>query len=613
MQSEVVRYAGHPTTTSVFYNTIFWLCGLCMVNSFVRRAAPHWALQRHELLALYVALNIGSAISGHDTVQVLLPIIAHPFYRADNVNRWAENLLPDLPRHLVVTDLEALKPFFSGSSSLYRDMHWKAWLLPATSWCLFLFVLLSLLLCINILLRRRWTQSERLAFPLVMLPIELTTPGAPILKNKILWVGFAIAVLLQLWNGAATLQPSIPMIPLKYVDYGKLITERPWSSIGFLPVAFYPFGIALGMLLPIDMLFSSWFFFWLWKAQFLVTAYMGWDQQPNFPYVNAQSLGAYIGIACGALWAARKHFAWVLSIMLGDEKEVQDPDEPIPLRLAAWLAVICLIILVVFCRLAGLNYWVIGVVLAIYLAISVAVSRMRGELGPPVHDLHYAGPDSILPQILGPAQFEKSDLTGLSFLWGFNRAYRGHVSPIQLEAFKMTEQTGGSPRAMFCMMVFAGLLAPIAAFWALLHLGYERGAAANIAPPNVLAIFGNEAWSRWSGWIQVPQAPQSGQGVAVLIGMTLTFLLNLVRGRVIGFPFHPVGYAVSSSWGMGILWVPMLIAWILKLVILRYGGLTLYRKVVPLLHGVILGECIMGSLWTIIGITQGIPTYAFWP
>ena len=32
MQSEVVRYAGHPTTISLFYNCIFWLCLLLGVN-----------------------------------------------------------------------------------------------------------------------------------------------------------------------------------------------------------------------------------------------------------------------------------------------------------------------------------------------------------------------------------------------------------------------------------------------------------------------------------------------------------------------------------------------------------------------------------------------------
>jgi hypothetical protein len=95
--------------------------------------------------------------------------------------------------------------------------------------------------------------------------------------------------------------------------------------------------------------------------------------------------------------------------------------------------------------------------------------------------------------------------------------------------------------------------------------------------------------------------------------MGFALLLNAVRIRVIGFPFHPIGYAVASSWGMNVLWMPMLLAWVVKVLVLRYGGLGLYRRVLPLCYGVIIGECVAGSLWTIVGILFGVPTYAFWP
>ncbi len=613
MQTEVVRYAGHPTTTSLFYNTVFWLCALIAGNSLTKRVAPKLALDRGELITLYAVLGIGSSLAGHDSIQVLLPILAWPVFRKDAANRWEETLVPFLPKHLVVSDPEALKNFYTGHSTLYDPDHLRAWMAPALSWCAFLTVLVALMLFTNILLRKRWTQSEKLAFPLVMLPLELTAPGAPILRNPTLWAGFATATALELWNGTATLIPSLPLIPFKYQDYGTVFTERPWNAIGWLPIGFYPFGIALGMLLPLDFLFSSWFFYLFWKAQLVTAAWTGWDREPNFPYVNAQSLGAYLGIAIGALWAARKHLAWVVAVAVGDEKETREPDDPISMRTAAWSALVCIVLLAVFAHFAGISPAVTAGALAIYLAIAVAVSRMRAELGPPVHDLHYAGPDTMLPQILGPTRFDRGDLIGLSFWWGFNRAYRGLAMPIQIEAFKMAEQARFSARNLHIALLVAGFLAPLCGFWALLDLCYDRGAAGNISPPNVLAIFGGEAWNRWNGWNGVPLPPQTPQGIAVGAGFAFTLFLNLLRGRIIGFPFHPVGYAVSSSWGMSVLWIPMLIAWIMKLAVLRYGGLALYRKWVPFFHGIILGECLTGSLWSIVGIVQDVPTYAFWP
>ncbi|MCX8053233.1 MAG: hypothetical protein N3B12_05445 [Armatimonadetes bacterium] len=64
---------------------------------------------------------------------------------------------------------------------------------------------------------------------------------------------------------------------------------------------------------------------------------------------------------------------------------------------------------------------------------------------------------------------------------------------------------------------------------------------------------------------------------------------------------------------MHMLWLPLFIAWVIKLVILRYGGLKLYRRALPFFLGVILGECIVGSFWTIWGISTHVPSYAFWP
>jgi hypothetical protein len=613
MQSEVIRYAGHPSTISLFYNCIFWLCLILAINSVLRKTLPRMALTRHEVLSLYAVLGISTAIAGHDMVQVLLPILAYPAYRADNANRWQETLVPILPSWLTVGDKDALKPFYTGHSTLYQTDHLSAWLPPALVWSGFLATLCATFLCLNALLRQQWTRSERLAFPLIQLPLELSEPRAPLLRNRLFWAGVTVAVGLQLWNGLATLTPQVPMIPIKNVDYGgPNFPHRPWSAIGWLPVGFYPFGIALGMLLPLDLSFSSWFFFLFWKAQLVLSAYFGWDQKPGFPYIEGQSLGAYLGVAAGALFAMRKRFAAVFWQLWEGGKNEGDDDEPIPPRVAAFGALLGLVLLFTFFRLAGLSGWIAAAFLLIYFGLAVGITRMRAELGPPVHDLHRAGPDSFLPQALGPTSFSRSELVVLAMSWGFNRAYRTHPMPIQLEAVKLTDRSGRAGRPLFLALLLAGIVAPLAAFWALLHLSYEVGAAA-ITPPNVLAIFGREAWGRFDSWNNVPQPPQTEYTAATGGGLAFVLLLNLLRSRVMGFPFHPVGYAVSSSWGMSVLWVPMLLAWMLKLVLLRYGGLALYRKALPFFFGVILGECLAGSLWSLLGIWGGIPTYAFWP
>jgi hypothetical protein len=46
-------------------------------------------------------------------------------------------------------------------------------------------------------------------------------------------------------------------------------------------------------------------------------------------------------------------------------------------------------------------------------------------------------------------------------------------------------------------------------------------------------------------------------------------------------------------------------------VIVRYGGLKLYRKVVPFFLGLILGDFLSGGVFNLIGIFWDLPVYHF--
>jgi len=63
---------------------------------------------------------------------------------------------------------------------------------------------------------------------------------------------------------------------------------------------------------------------------------------------------------------------------------------------------------------------------------------------------------------------------------------------------------------------------------------------------------------------------------------------------------------------MNLVWVPLLIAYIVKVIIFRYGGIQSYRNALPFFYGLILGQFVPGSLLNIWGIATGTPTYQFW-
>ncbi|HLV80082.1 MAG TPA: DUF6785 family protein [Chthonomonadaceae bacterium] len=616
---EVVRYAGHPTTISLFFNVVFELAALLAVNAGLRRRLPRAALTPGELLTIYIMLALASAVMGHDMIEVLVPILAHAHYFARPENGWAADILPYLPRWLVVSDPGALRAFYIGHSSLYAGPNLRAWIGPVLAWTGFLTLLGFLMLCLNALLRRQWTENEKLSYPLVILPLEMVNPQTQLFRSRVFWWGVATVAALELWNGLAYLYPSLPLLPLKRFgpaqDLPTYMASPPWKSIGVISVALYPFGIALGMLLPVDLLFSAWFFTWVWALEPVAGAWFGYADTPGFPYLEPQSFGAYLGVAVTALWLGRRAFAAIWRGIFDLRRDLGDAEEPLPYRWAAAGLAGGSLGVYGFCRAAGMSSEMIVAFFLLYFALAVAITRMRAELGPPAHDLSAAGPDTILPAVTASGQIGRTDLGMLSLFYGFNRAYRSHPMPVQLEGFKIAERGGGSYRRLFWAMLAALAVGALCGFWADLHQTYRLGAGEKIAPPNVQLIFGGEAWTRMGGWIHAstPVQQQFNTRAAIAVGFGTVLLLSALRLRFPWFPLHPVGYAVSSSWSLGLLWLPLMIAWVLKAFLLRYGGLRAYRLALPYFLGMILGECVLGSFWSLLGIAFGIPTYAFWP
>src|SRR5262245_55747080 len=48
VHTELVRYAGHPTTTSLYFNVVFCLFVLVGLNAILRLYRPGWALRQSE-------------------------------------------------------------------------------------------------------------------------------------------------------------------------------------------------------------------------------------------------------------------------------------------------------------------------------------------------------------------------------------------------------------------------------------------------------------------------------------------------------------------------------------------------------------------------------------
>jgi hypothetical protein len=262
-------------------------------------------------------------------------------------------------------------------------------------------------------------------------------------------------------------------------------------------------------------------------------------------------------------------------------------------------------ILVGFWWAAGLSLgWAFGG-MGIYLLVSLCIARVRAEAGGQ-HTVWDPEPRNLFRLFdsgaLGPTNLAVAAVS--HWYWRLNR---GNLMPNQLEGLRLAQEHRLRLRSMVFPMVASMVLSTVFGLWVGLNLFYQEGALAKCR--GFAQWTGQEAF----GWLDYARStgfsPEAGRWGVVGASAGLILLLSWLRGRFVRFPWHPLGYCI----GPGLIWhwFPFFIAWLVKGIILRYGGLRFYRRALPFFLGLTLGDYTVGALWTLIGVLWHVPTYQF--
>lgn len=93
-------------------------------------------------------------------------------------------------------------------------------------------------------------------------------------------------------------------------------------------------------------------------------------------------------------------------------------------------------------------------------------------------------------------------------------------------------------------------------------------------------------------------------------GFGITAVLGYLRLRWTFWPLHPVGFLMLPTTPARVLWFSIFLGWLCKVIIVRFGGATLYQKAAPFFLGMIVGECIVAGMWAVASVvlsSMGIP------
>jgi hypothetical protein len=594
----------------------FFFVLVAIVQPLLRRWLPRASLSSAECLLVYTMMIVACALTTMGMTCQLLPTIAMPYYQGGS-RTWAEQFGAELRPWLSPADPVVVERFFEGLRA-GETIPWAAWARPLAIWSILLLALYGTSVCLMVILRRQWSDRERLAYPLAHLPLEMVRAeggsgsAAPFLKQAWMWGGFLLPFTVGSTIGLHYYYPSFPQVETVWSVPAFRETQSLIMRISFPMIGFF-------FLVNTETLFSLWLFnLAAWTARgYMRILGVEWDENlgiygsvhPAFKYLG---MGAMAALVANGFRSAAPHLLQSWRSAVRGRKSVrpgvgvptpQDVQEPMSYR-AAWGGVIAgLAVMYVWLWVSGiaplpLLFFMVGA-----FVLFIGLTRVVVEAG-----LAEAVPSTTSPGFtvaaLGVGSVGKSSLPalGMTFIWGGDM--RTFVMASTANGLKLGESLPPGRRHTLITAIFlAILLAGSTSIYLTLRMAYEQG---GVNLNGWFFIDGPQAPWKWVADKRLNPTDASVPGwMLTLAGAGGMGFLALMRHHYLWWPFHPIGFAVGATWIMDQLWFSALIAWVCKLLVVRYGGREFFRRARLFFLGLILGQFTCNGMWLIIDAICG--------
>ena len=583
---------GTGPSGSMFGPAVATICLFTVLNAGLKRWRPRWSFTAAELVTIYVVVAIGAGMisSVWDWSGALAPVIAFPAWQANSANHWAETVLPNMAPWLIVSDKSVLEGFFLGNSTAYRLDVLRAWATPALWWTAWTVGLTWVTLCSNVIVRRRWSEQEKLPFPMTELPLRMVEPGGGLFRDPFWWGGVVISSAIGVLIILSAFFPSVPTVPLGIDLSAYINNNHPWDALRNWRLSWGPWGIGISYLMPVDMAFSLIVFNLMWRAEYVLSRLFGWNvsSYSGFPYGDQQIVGAFLAMMAVVIWLDRRYLLQVLRRACGLRSLADDRGEAFSYRTAVFGGAIGFGFLCWFLARGGMSHGLAVCFLVLYFLMVMAMSRVRAQLGPPEHEMLGVMPEYALTQFPGTRAISPRALGMIALLRPYMNEQRPNPCPTQIEGLRLAERLGASQKKLAWIMIAVVPFAMFFYFWANLGIGYHQGLEAK--GYRDLLIVCNQAAGKLDGWLRNPTGPNwSGTG-AIGIGALVTVALMAAKLQFSWWPLHPIAFPLALSYPIDGMTPAIIASLTVKSLLLRYGGLRAHRKALPFFLGLIAGS-----------------------
>ncbi len=598
-------YMDHDFSTPGALFILFVL--VVLGRGVLRRIAPKLALTPAELTFSYVMLLMASAIPTLGFTAQIIPLITAPYYFATPENRWERLFWPYIPKWIAPHDPNVVKGLYEGWAK-GAAVPWGQWLPPLLAWLPLIAALHFGMICVMVIFRRQWVEHERLPYPVVQLPLALATgydsgSPKPFFRQVTTWIGFALPFVFGSLIGLHHYFPSVPAPRMEWTfpcfrQHNTLVLRISFPMLGF----FY--------LVPLDTLFSLWSMNLIAFCASGVLNVLGLELNENLgvfssssPLLSHLGMGAMLALAISGLRVGRHHLENVWRKVWGQAPEVDDSQEIMSYRTAFFGLVACTLVMAVWLNASGLPFWLTFPFLLFAFVIFFGLTRIVSEMG-----IAEAGTAAIAPSQMtstfGYGPIGPRGLMALSLAHIWTSENRTFVMASAANGLKLATEVRLRGRRLLVGMLVALAVAIVSSVWLTLRHAYLEGGTVLqwwFFRYNPRFVYG---WAADTA-TNPPRPHVGGMGLAGA-GAAMFLLFASLRQRFTWWPFHPAALAVAATWSMDQIWLMCLVAWLCKLLALRYGGLRTYRAARSVFLGLILGQFVTNGLWLFVDHFAGM-------
>ena len=567
-----------------------------------------FALTRTEVLAIFGMAWLVGTLPGLGLVGKLVADVSGPAYFSSPEDRFWDVVGPHMPDFLFFEQGNpAVDKFYLGLAP-GASVPWGEWFTRLYWWFVGTVGVVMAGFFGSVIFYKQWAQKEKLAFPLAHFPLELLKESGgsrvpDIFKRRAFWVGFACMFGVIAYQVASWKVLDLPkIVVVEHRMFNNVTIARDFPPFN---TRIHPFLLGLAYHCPLNILFNFWFFYLLNILREGIMNRTGFsvgiEGQPATPkeILTLEAHGALVILVVWSVWVARGHLKETFRKAFSGHRS-EDDGLPVSYR-TAWIGFLgSAIFLLGWLVSVGFNVPVALLQMALLFIIYFGMAKYAAATGFVFLRIPGNKGVVILKSILGTADFSPRNLVGMMLV--DRHGFAGH--PIRMLSIPAIPH-------FFHMLGNALRRHPLVtlALPASLLVGYTVQCWANIQNVHTHSGMNVGMVTVWRSMLgQVPTIEGTDltyfdpeKLLVWIVGGVEASLLTLLSTRFAAFPLHPLGLAFPTPYGF-----TAFLIWLPKLIILRYGGVALYRRSIPFWYGLIVGY-VMGN-WA--GKLTGI---AFFP